>query len=121
MGLFCFFPDTMVVCAEKRKSFFYDLLRHMKITRLRLAMILAVLGAIPPCTRLSLALAPTETDQRIITLSNRIEKRATKEELDYAQKQLNYLTVRVDKIGEKTSNTATEMRIVEVIGGGWHS
>jgi hypothetical protein len=51
-------------------------------------------------------------------LSDRIEKRATKEELTVTQKQLDKLEERVGHISEKTSNTATEMRVAEVIGAG---
>jgi hypothetical protein len=92
------------------------MLRRMKTTRFRLVFTLAALGAVIPCTRILLAQPPTETDQRISKMSDRIEKRATKEELAYVQTQLDKLEDRVGKIGEKTSSTATEMRVAEVIG-----
>jgi hypothetical protein len=94
------------------------MLRRMTNTRFRLIFAGALFGAVVMYSRISLAQAPTETDQRISTLSDRIEKRATKEELAYVQKGLDTLTARVDKMGDKTSDIATEMRVAEVIGVG---
>ena len=90
----------------------------MKTKLFRLLFTLGTLGIVLLSTRILSAQPPTETDERLTTLSNRIEKRATKEELGVVQHQLDELQARVDKIGEKTGNTANEMRIVEVIGAG---
>jgi len=94
------------------------MLCRMKKAQSRFVFTLVIIMAGTLSTRISLAQAPTETDERITTLSNRIEKRATKEELGVLQTQLAELHGRVDRIEEKTSNTATEMRVAEVIGAG---
>jgi cell division protein FtsL len=103
---------------EKRKILLCDMLHAMKRTPFHFLFTLVAISIVLTFAQISLAQAPTETDVRLSKLSDRIEKRATKEELSTVQKQLDELEGRVGKIGDNTNSLVTEMRVTEVIGAG---
>ena len=103
---------------RKTSMLLCDMLRGMKTLRLRLIFTLVTLSGAIPFTQISFAQAPTETDTRITTLGDRLEKRATKEELATVATQVSKLEDRVSKMGDNVGSIGTEMRVTEVIAAG---